>query len=90
MNNQTLRIFAGGIVTETNTFSPIPTGYNSFDVVRADDIQQGKRSFSEISPFDRWQLGAEQQGLRFDFGLLAYAQPCSLPRVRVLSSMSRA
>lgn len=88
MNNQTLRIFAGGIVTETNTFSPIPTGYNSFDVVRADDIQQGKRSFSEISPFDRWQLGAEQQGLRFDFGLLAYAQPAGLTTASAYQQLS--
>ena len=32
-----LRLFAGGVSTETNTFSPLPTGLDDYHVVRSTD-----------------------------------------------------
>ncbi|MCB0142110.1 MAG: M81 family metallopeptidase, partial [Caldilineaceae bacterium] len=34
----TMKVFSGGISTETNTFSPMPTGMADFDIVRAESI----------------------------------------------------
>lgn len=36
-----MRIFSGGIATETNTFSPIPTGLADFPVARTLDELDG-------------------------------------------------
>ena len=32
-----MRVFSGGISTETNTFSPMPTGMRDYRIVRAED-----------------------------------------------------
>jgi microcystin degradation protein MlrC len=36
-----LRAFGGGIVTETNVFSPLPTGMPQFAVARRDEGRAG-------------------------------------------------
>ena len=37
-----MRVFTGGIATETNTFAPFPTGMDDFDLVRAVDLEAGE------------------------------------------------
>ena len=47
-----MHVFAGGVGTETNTFSPIPTGLADFDVARpSQDIScSPSSSFSDRQP----------------------------------------
>jgi microcystin degradation protein MlrC len=71
-----MRVFAGGISTETNTFSPIPTGLRDFDVSRAAELEAGKvRDGSAIDAFRKCAL---ERGWEFRFGLYASAQPAGL------------
>ncbi|MEM7134267.1 MAG: M81 family metallopeptidase [Chloroflexota bacterium] len=66
-----MKVFSGGIATETNTFSPMPTGMGDFDIVRAGAIPE-----EGISPaIDRFQKRAEERGWDFTFSLYANAQP---------------
>jgi len=64
-----MKIFAAGMETETNTFSPIPTGMDDFEVTR---------QLSEIVPVTQWQEKARARGDNFLFGLYAWAQPSGL------------
>jgi len=69
-----MRVFAGGIATETNTFSPMPTGMADFDIVRANSIPE-----SGISPaIDMFQQRTEERGWEFIFSLYAWAQPAGI------------
>jgi microcystin degradation protein MlrC len=71
-----MRVFAGGISTETNTFSPIPTGLRDFEVSRAAELEVGKmRDGSVVDVFRRCTL---ERGWEFFFGLYASAQPAGL------------
>jgi microcystin degradation protein MlrC len=64
-----MRVFLGGIVTETNTFSPIPTGLDDFETIRRlEDVREG----SELAAIrDR----CAARGFELVFGLSAFAQP---------------
>jgi len=73
-----MNIFAAGLFTETNTFSPIPTGIDDFEVIRVDDIKNGARQLSELVPFAQWQQKAEARSDHFLFGLFAWAYPAGL------------
>lgn len=67
-----MRIFAGGIGTETNTFSPMPTGLADFDVARnAEDVHKVIYG----STLDIFRRMAVERGWEFCFGLYAFAQP---------------
>lgn len=70
-----MRIFAGGIATETNTFSPIPTGMADFDVTRDSDIAGGGLVGGFGSMFNPVRQKIEERGWEFIFGLFAFAQP---------------
>lgn len=53
-----MKVFAGGIITETNTFFPMPTGLPDFKVVRAGEIPEDR-----ISPvMVLWQKQCEERG----------------------------
>lgn len=66
-----MKVFAGGISTETNTFSPMPTGMADFRIVRPESIPP-----EGISPvMDHFQKRTEARGWEFIFGLDAGAQP---------------
>jgi microcystin degradation protein MlrC len=67
-----MRVFAGGVGTETNTFSPIPTGLADFDVVRPPEDPTAVIYGSTMNVFR--QL-SEARGWDFTFGLYAFAQP---------------
>jgi microcystin degradation protein MlrC len=70
------RVFMGGISTETNTFSPMPTGMSDFHIIRAaqeadpnNDLEGGRAFINMIR-----QRTAER-GWEFVFGLDASAEP---------------
>ncbi|MBA2667530.1 MAG: M81 family metallopeptidase [Trueperaceae bacterium] len=66
------RVFLAGIVTETNTFSPIPTGARDFDVIRRVE------EFAEGSDLAAIRDAVEVRGWELTFGLSATAQPAGL------------
>ncbi len=71
-----MRVFAGGIVTETNTLSPMPTGLADFEVVRPADVaREGFRDNSSLEALRRLTL---ERGWEFRFGLTAFAQPAGI------------
>ncbi len=72
-----MRIYTGGIATETNTFSPMPTGLADFDVWCADDPDSGKDFFFSAAILT-FQEMARDRGWDLTFSLQAFAQPAGL------------
>lgn len=74
-----MKIFAGGIGTETNTFSPIPTGLADFRIARMADVaQQGWGVVEQViygSSITTFRDLALERGWAFTFGLYAFAAP---------------
>jgi microcystin degradation protein MlrC len=70
-----VRIFAAGIATETNTFSPVPTGLSDFVVQRGKDALAGRIVNPSLDLSAIWGKQAEARGDTFIFGLMALAQP---------------
>lgn len=69
-----MRVFAGGIATETNTFSPMPTGLRDYKIVRpGDEVEEGT-----MPAFEQFRLGAAARSWEYVFGLYASAQPAGL------------
>jgi len=73
-----MKIFTSFLATETNTFSPIPTGIEDFIQARPADIASGKHSLENIHPFALWKQKAKTRGDEFIFSLFAFAQPSGL------------
>jgi microcystin degradation protein MlrC len=73
-----MRIFAAGIATETNTFSPIPTALEDFAVQRGRDAAAGKIDNPSLDLSASWGRQACERGYEFIFGLMAWAQPAGL------------
>lgn len=73
-----MKIFAAGIETETNTFSPIPTAMQDFFITRAVDITNGTKTLEDMVPFNQWQERALDRNGQFYFGLFAWAHPAGL------------
>ncbi|MFN8440482.1 MAG: M81 family metallopeptidase [Caldilineaceae bacterium] len=67
-----MKIFAGGIGTETNTFSPMPTGIDDFDV--AHKVEDAHKVIYGTT-LDVYRRLAAERGWDFAFGLYAFAQP---------------
>jgi microcystin degradation protein MlrC len=67
-----MRLFTGGLGTETNTFSPILTAPGDFTVIReagvAPEVIYG-------STVEVWEGLAAERGWETQFGLYAWAQP---------------
>ncbi len=68
-----MKIFAASLATETNTFSPMPTGLKSFLVARKGD-------YSTYPPFKdsvvaMWHRMATERGYDFAESLIALAEP---------------
>ena len=72
-----LRLFAGGIGTETNVFSPIPTGYDDYDIAEAGDGEHRDRIVFGRS-FRRYAEVAEERGCELVQGMYAFALPAGL------------
>lgn len=73
-----MRIFAGGIATETNTFSPVPTGLTDFLVQRGSEVLRGPVSHPTLDLSASWGRQAQARGDEFTFSLMAWAQPGGL------------
>ena len=67
-----MRIFTATLVTETNTFSPIPTGSQGFSRSRAQ---------SDVASMAQWRALAERDGHTVIESIIAIAQPAG-PTVR--------
>lgn len=67
-----MKIFTGGIATETNTFSPVPTAIEYWTVDRARD---GKPRAPVFDLDGTWGRLAREGGHDFVFSLMAYAAP---------------
>lgn len=80
-----MRIFVGGVLTETNTFSPIPTGLQDFDVVRNADFT-GDQALG-IGSVEMIRNLCTQGGHEFIFGIYAFAQPAGLTVRSVYESL---
>ena len=69
-----MKIFAGGISTETNTFSPMPTGMRDYKIVRpGDEVEPGT-----MTAFDQFESCARERSWEYVFGLYAGAQPAGV------------
>jgi microcystin degradation protein MlrC len=76
-----MRLFAGGIATETNAFSPTPTGLADFEVVPADADPAARDRVLFGSSFRRYARHAAELGGSFVQGLYALALPSGpIPR----------
>jgi microcystin degradation protein MlrC len=73
-----LRIFAAGIATETNTFSPLPTAYGDFLVQRGQEVLSGQVRYPALNLDATWGRQARLAGHTFAFSLMAWAQPAGL------------
>ncbi|MSP82919.1 MAG: M81 family peptidase [Alphaproteobacteria bacterium] len=83
-----MRIFSGGLLTETNTFSPIPTGLGNFEktcLVR-DGRFEDPPSFW-VEPNAVWQRMAATRGWAIVTGLCTGAQPAGLTARSVYESL---
>ncbi len=71
-----MRIFTAAIVTETNTFSPIPTGIAAYEL---NGIQHGSRepirATSELATMIRWRSDAQRDGHTIVESVAAVAEP---------------
>lgn len=71
-----MRVFSATLATETNAFSPIPTGVDSFrnGIYFAADTHSSEMSFF-AGPLHAARLRAEALGLDLVQGLVAAAHP---------------
>lgn len=71
-----MKIFTAAIVTETNTFSPLPTGIQAFEL---NGVQHGSRtpieSNSELATLVRWRERARSDGYEIVESIGAVAEP---------------
>ena len=70
-----MKIFAGGIAAETNTFSPIPTSREDFLVQRGKDVLEGRIEHPTLDLSAVWGQQTRARGDAFIFSLMAWAQP---------------
>jgi microcystin degradation protein MlrC len=70
-----MKIFGAGIVTETNTFSPIPTSIDNFRVLRRRDLESVNRPDPGFDLSTIWGVPAKENGDTFIFSLMAFAEP---------------
>lgn len=74
-----MKVFVGGIETETNTFSPMPTGLGDFMVIRPTDIPaEGEELGGVAGPVDVFRKRTLARGWEFSFGLYASAEPAGI------------
>jgi microcystin degradation protein MlrC len=73
-----MRIFAAGIATETNTFSPVPTALEDFLVQRGSEVLAGRIQHPALNLSAIWGPQARAEGHEFFFSLMAWAQPSGM------------
>jgi len=70
-----MHIFAATLATETNTFSPFPTGLDAFNVIRSRDVEVDPKLINALGPLAVWHRLSQQGGHEITLGLMAFAQP---------------
>lgn len=93
-----MKIFAAGIITETDTFSSVPTGLIDFTVQRGKDASEGGARYPGLDLSEVWGRHARATGAEFVFSLMAFAQPAGLTvraayeslRAEILSDLASA
>jgi len=73
-----MKIFAGGIATETNTFAPVLTGWDDFTILRGADVIAGRIAYPSLDLTAVWGARAQAHGCQFAFGLNAWAEPSGI------------
>lgn len=68
----TLRLFGGGIATETNVFSPMPTGLHDFLSSQTGEVPAGE------SDFEPYVKLAAERGYTYIQGYYGFAQPAGI------------
>lgn len=75
MSRNPKKIFISILSTETNTFSPIPTGLDDYEIIRQEDIDSGSYQQGDDFLLDLWRQKACDRGDELLFGLEATAYP---------------
>lgn len=70
-----MKIFAAGIATETNMFSPLPTGIEDFSVHRNIGALRGKIDHQGWDLSGIWGRQAQAYGAEFVVSVMAFAMP---------------
>ena len=73
-----MRVFTGGIATETNTFAPFPTGMDDFAIVRAADVKEEEGIQYYGTGINVWKQRCEERNWEFIFSLYGFAQPAGI------------
>ena len=73
-----MKVFAGGIMTETNTFAPFPTGMADYQKVQAANYNPNNNGSDYGNAMDVWYQQTQQRGWQFCPGLFAFAQPAGI------------
>jgi microcystin degradation protein MlrC len=69
------RLFAGGVATETNVFSPMPTGLRDFEVSGPQAAPEARDRSIGGSTFRRYAAAAADRGWSYVQGTYAFALP---------------
>lgn len=77
-----MRLFIAGVVTETNSFSPLPTGWESFaeSTIHHGSATDAAKTYW-TAPLHIWRAEAQSRGWQVVESLAAFAQPAG-PTVR--------
>ena len=73
-----LKLFAGGVATETNVFAPIPTGRRDYAVARPEDPQELRDGILAGTTFARYSTAAEAHSCEYVQGTYAFAMPAGV------------
>lgn len=73
-----MRIFTAALITETNTFSPIPTGWSSFEEFGIQRGRDGLRPAFHTGAMLAWENLARADGHEIVHGIAAAASPAGL------------
>lgn len=73
-----MKIFAAGIHSETNTFSPIPVALEDFRIQRGTEALGGRVPYPDLDLTDPWGHQSRARGDDFIFSLMAHAEPGGL------------
>lgn len=78
-----MKVFFGGLATETNSFSPIPTGRLAFEESQVTHQATAEPANLFSAPMHEWRALAEVRGWEVQEGFCAFAQPAG-PSVQAI------
>jgi microcystin degradation protein MlrC len=73
-----MRVFAAGIATETNVFSPMPTGLADYYVASPEDAGDTRADILAGTTFERFAKVVEERGGTYIQGTYAHALPAGI------------